>query len=139
MAGLSRDRSHLRSATLSDVVPRGLGNTAAGRFLREHERIISTQFERAGLEMTEFARMLVARLGRIAWQLSEVERRVERGGKISESELRTYTSVNTQYTGILRELLLHRHKHPRPEAGAPSSDQPKTRSASLTDILAEME
>lgn len=79
MANLVHDQSHLRSAALADVVPRGLGNTADGRFLREHERILSAHFERVGIEMTEFTRILIARLGRIALQISEMERRVDRG------------------------------------------------------------
>ena len=73
-------------AALSDIVPRGLGNTAAGRLLREHERIISSHFERAGIEMTELARSLAARLGRIASQIAELKRRLDGASKLSETE-----------------------------------------------------
>ena len=136
----TRDHSHLRSATLSDVVPRGLGNTAAGRFLREHERIISAHFTDAGTEMTELTRILIARLGRIAWQIAELERRLDKDGKLADYELRVYTSLSGQYTGVIRELVLRRHKPSRArgvtssEASGGSADH----RLSLTDILAEM-
>lgn len=121
MANLVHDQSHLRSAALADVVPRGLGNTATGRFLREHERILSAHFERVGIEMTEFTRILIARLGRIALQISEMERRVDRERKLSEAEYRIYSSVSAQYTGIMRELLLHPHKQRRPQFTEPGA------------------
>jgi hypothetical protein len=129
---------HLRSATLADVVPRGLGNTAAGRLLREHERIISAHFERAGIEMTELVRILATRLGRIALQIAELERRLDREGKLSEGELRIYGSLSAQYTGIVRELVLHPHKHRRPQSPELPSDEPDDRPSPLADILAEM-
>src|SRR5215207_4803935 len=135
MSGLTH--RHLRSAALADVVPRGLGNTAAGRFLREHERIISAHFERAGIEVTEFARILIARLGRIALQIAEIERRLDREGKLSETELRIYGSLSGQYTGVIRELVLHPHKHRRLQAPEPS-DEPDDRPSPLAEILAEM-
>jgi hypothetical protein len=139
MAGIARDHRHLRSAALADVVPRGLGNTAAGRLLREHERIISSHFERAGIEMTELVRILAARLGRIALQIAELERRLDREGKLDEGEARIYASLISQYTGIMRELVLHPHKHRRPQAPEPPSDDPGDRPSPLADILAEMQ
>jgi hypothetical protein len=128
----------LRSATLADIVPRGLGNTTAGRLLREHERTISSHFERAGIEMTELARILSARLGRIALQIAELERRLDKEGKFSETELRIYTNLSGQYTGIVRELVLHRHKHGRPAPPEPPLDDPADQPSSLAEILAEM-
>jgi hypothetical protein len=138
MAGLARDHTHLRSATLSDIVPRGLGNTAAGRLLREHERIIAHHFERAGIEMTELARILAARLGRIALQIAELERRLDKEGKLAETEFRIYTSLSGQYTGIVRELVLHRHKYGRPASPEPPLDETANQPSSLAAILAEM-
>ena len=134
MTYLTSDRSHLRSAALADAVPRGLGNTVAGRFLREHERIVTAHFERAGIEINEFARILASRLGRIALQISELERRLDRTGKLNADELRIYTSISTQYTGIMRELLLHPHKHRQARLPGPSSEE----RAPMADILAEM-
>jgi len=133
----SADRGHLRSAALADAVPRGLGNTAAGRFLREHDRIISGHLEHAGIEITELTRILSTRLGRIALQIAEFERRLDRDGKLCETELRIYTNLCSQYTGIIRELVLHRHKHRRgsspDQVSGDAVDRP-----SLGDILAEM-
>jgi hypothetical protein len=139
MATLNRDRSHLRSASLSDVVPRGLGNTVSGRFLREHERIISAHFAGSGIEVTELTRILTARLGRVAWQIAELERRLDKDGKLGGNDLRIYTSLTGQYTGVIRELVLHRHRH-KHERSAPQrapSQEPSSR-PSLADILAEM-
>src|SRR3954447_2453087 len=87
----SVDRRHLRSAMVADAVPRGLGNTAAGRLLREHERIISAHLERAGIKVTELTRILTARLGRIAPQ---IERRLDTGCKLGETELRIYRNLS---------------------------------------------
>ena len=134
----SGDQRHLRSATLADAVPRGLGNTAAGRLLREHERIISAHLDRAGIEVTELTRILTARLGRIALQISEFERRLDAGGKLSESEFRICTNLSSQYTGIIRELVLHRHKHPRASSADQRPPDIADRPSSLADILAEM-
>ena len=137
MSAFDRDHSHLRSASLSDVVPRGLGNTATGRFLREHERIISAHFADAGIEMTELTRILAARLGRMAWQIAELERRLDKEGELGDHEHRIYLSVGNQYTGVIRELVLHRQKHVRSRSRWTPSHEPSPR-PSLADILAEM-
>lgn len=134
----SGDRRHLRSARLVDAVPRGLGNTAAGRLLREHERIVAAHLERAGIEVTELTRILTARLGRIALQIAQIERRLDTGCKLGESEFRIYTNLSSQYTGIIRELVLHRHKHPRASSADQSSHDAADRPSSLAHILAEM-
>src|SRR5579864_4067297 len=82
--------------------------------------------------------ILVARLGRIALQICEFERRLDKDGKLSETEFRVYSSVSSQYTGIMRELALHRHKHPRPPPEQPPAEPANPPSSSLADILAEM-
>ncbi len=77
-------------------------------------------------------------MGRIALQIAELERRLDKEGKLSETEFRIYTSLSGQYTGVVRELVLHRHKHGRLLPPEPPLDEPADQPSSLADILAEM-
>jgi len=135
MADPARDHSHLRSGALMTVVPPGKGNTLEGRILREHARMLTDHIERQGIEVTELHRLLIVRLGRMALQITLLERRLDDGG-LPENELRQYQNLNNHYVAILRELTLRPPRvRTKPEESSESGESP---GPSIYDLLAEM-